>query len=214
MKITKGQLKRIIAEEHALVYGKPKRKTSKRNRNNRRRLQERKLLEARKRDLLVEEFMMNEGMFSKIAAGLSGLFGGEGGIADQVGGTIEKVATSLKNSKDKAMGAMNKAIEAQEKKEQAAALQKMKDSVDKAGGGAFYEWASEHLKKKLLQHCNWHCQHGKLQPHQTSIVWPTKQHNFEITYLFRVFPRFLSGEYLSFCLNNRINSGIVTLVPT
>jgi len=157
MKITKRELKRIIAEEYAVVYGKPKRKTSKRNSNRRRRLQERKLLEARKKDLLieakakliVEEFMMNEGFFGKMAAGLSGLFGGEGGIADQVGGTIEKVTSAVTKSKDQALAAMDKAIKAQEKKEAAAALENMKNSVSKEGGGAFYRWASDHVKKCL-----------------------------------------------------------------
>ena len=157
MRITKGQLKRIIAEEYALVYGKPKSKTSNRTSIRRRRLQEQKLLEARKRDLLleakakliVEEFMMKEGFFDRVAAGLSGLFGGEGGIADQIGGAIEKASNAIQTSAEKAKAAMNKAIEAQKEKEKQEALKAMQDSVGQEGGGAFYRWASEHVKKCL-----------------------------------------------------------------
>ena len=51
MKITKRQLKRIIAEEHALVYGKPKRKTSRKRRSSRKAMLESR---RRKREIMIE----------------------------------------------------------------------------------------------------------------------------------------------------------------
>ena len=94
MKITKRQLKKIISEEYALVYGKkaPVSKNRKRRvaRAKQKRLQERKM---HQREVLIEakakiiaREIMEEGWFTDALAGIGGVLGKAGEkVGDQVG---------------------------------------------------------------------------------------------------------------------------------
>ena len=121
MKITKGQLKRIIAEEHAVVYGKKRRGTvkGKAKKSKQVRLNEAKrqlIVEAQARVMTGE--LLEEGFFDSIKSIFQtggGVLGDAGeGIAKAIGGAgqqIVKQAGELKKQAKNKIGALKKAGE-------------------------------------------------------------------------------------------------------
>ena len=115
MKITKGKLKQIIAEEHALVYGRKVRKP----RSRRKVATSNTLYEARRRELMIEAWAKNEAElimeFGWLKTGLKNALGAVGSAM----GKGVKAAAGF--AKDQAVAAAEKA------KEGAAALADMAD---------------------------------------------------------------------------------------
>mgnify|MGYP005726436473 CR=1 FL=1 len=155
MKITKGQLKRIIAEEHQLVFGKkPVRGKSRKTRK----LQERKLLAERKKQILVEakaqmileEYMlMNEFSIKKMFAGAKGLFGGDKGLAGQIYKAASSVASALDTARKEALAAADASIKAMENEEGKAAMEEIKKESQKLASTAFYEFVKPKVEKMV-----------------------------------------------------------------
>ena len=108
MKITKGQLKRIIAEEHAVVYGKKRRGTIKgRARKSKQvRLNEAKrhlIAEAQARVMTGE--LLEEGFFDAIKS----VFQTGGGVLDKAGESIAKNIAGAGKAIVKQAGELKKA---------------------------------------------------------------------------------------------------------
>ena len=150
MRITKGQLRRIIAEEHALVYGKKTKPTNKKvsrkrttAKPTRRKLSP--LKEARRRDLMIEaraeilvEELLEEGFFSKLMAGLKGA---GSHVGEKMATPIKKAAQLASSAWEETQTAYRKAAEEQEDKEKAAALEAATEAAESE--------AIEHFKKYL-----------------------------------------------------------------
>ena len=108
MKITKKQLKRIISEEHALVYG-----TKKSSRKKTRKLtsRQRRIVEARKKRAILREAQRNYACNQVIEEGF-------GKFLKQVGGMFSKgmeQAGKIKNQTVDAWNELGEKIEADEK---------------------------------------------------------------------------------------------------
>ena len=100
MKITKGKLKQIIAEEHALVYGKRRRPQGRRKTTKKQRMNEAKrelVLEIQSRAISNE--LLEEGFFDAIKAGF-GAVKSLGGKA--AGAAVEKAGKAAKAVSDQA----------------------------------------------------------------------------------------------------------------
>ena len=154
MKITKGQLKRIIAEEHQVVFGKkPVRGKSRKSRK----LQERKLLAERKKQILVEaksqmileEYMLQEFNLKKMFAGAKGLFGGDKGIAGQIAKSVQSVANKISGAYEEATKQMQANIDAISDEEQKAAVEAASKEAETAGSKAFMEFAKPMIEKMV-----------------------------------------------------------------
>ena len=154
MKITKGQLKRIIAEEHALVYGKPKRRKNVRRTNQlakRRRLAEHKrrkqeiLLEA-KSALLVEEFIQ-EGFFGQALAGLKGVFGAAG---EGIKAKASEFGKAIKGKWDTAKEEFAKAAEAQKDDDIQKAMKNIMDRYPDEAARYYKDWMQA-MAKDLIK---------------------------------------------------------------
>ena len=155
MKITKGQLKRIIAEEHQVVFGKrPVRGKSRKSRK----LQERKLLAERKKQILVEakaqmileEYMlMNEFSIKKMFAGAKGLFGGDKGLAGQIYKAASSVTSALNTARKEAMAAADASIKAMENEEGKAAMEEIKKDSPRVASTAFFEFVKPKVEKMV-----------------------------------------------------------------
>lgn len=162
MKITKGQLKRIIAEEHALVYGKSSKKTNRKSSRRvrgskkvaRRSLQERRILARRRQEILLEaraqliaEKMLQESWLTKAFAGIKGaLTAGGTEIADLAG----KVAAPIKDAKNKVVAAYKKSAEAEENESKKKALAALPEEAEKVAGELYKDFAKQ-LAKALTK---------------------------------------------------------------
>ena len=144
MKITKGQLKRIIAEEHALVYGEPKRKTSKR-----RSLSRKAMLESRrrKREIMIEakakilaEEMIQEGWFTDMLSGL-------GAAAKS---NYKKVKSAASDAWQDTKAEYAKGVAENQEKEKAAADKKALEFAEGEAKSKYKEYL-EGLSKILLK---------------------------------------------------------------
>ena len=154
MKITKGQLKRIIAEEHQVVFGKgPVRGKSRKSRK----LQERKLLAERKKQILVEakaqmiveEEMLQEFILRKLIGGAAGLFGGEKGLATQLAKSMQSVAKRITGAYEEASKQMKANIDAISDEEQKAAVEAAAKEAETAGSEAFMNFAKPVIEKMV-----------------------------------------------------------------
>ena len=94
MKITKGQLKRIIAEEHQVVFGK---KPASRKRTRRLTAKQRRIVEAKKKQAILREVKINYACNEVIEEGLGSFIRKLGGFAAK---GAKKVADAYKDSKD------------------------------------------------------------------------------------------------------------------
>jgi len=104
MKITKGQLKRIIAEEHALVYGTKRRPQGRRKTTKKQRLSEakRELISEIQTRATVNE-LMAEGFFGNMFRNMKAALSTAGDIAGEAGAAAAgKVAKTGKAIADKA----------------------------------------------------------------------------------------------------------------
>ena len=135
MKITKGQLKRIIAEEHAVVYGK---KTKSRRPVGRRKIAKKRFVNEAKRELVLEiqsravsNELLEEGFFDAIKAGFGAVkdLGGKAAAS-----AAEAAAGAAKSVSDKAKDLQKAA---------ASQIQAVKD----AGNDALASVQEEYLKK-------------------------------------------------------------------
>ena len=131
MKITKGQLKRIIAEEHAVVYGRRKPTAS-------RRVAKKRRLSEAKRELVIEmqsraiaNELLEEGFFDSIKAGLKAAAGIGGKAA---GAAMKKAGEAAQSVKD-GVG------------ELAAAAGEQIEAMKQAGKDALAAVQDEYLKK-------------------------------------------------------------------
>jgi hypothetical protein len=112
MKITKGQLKRIIAEEHALVYGtrKPARK-----RTRRLTAKQRRIVEAKKKRAILAEVRMHYSCDQVLEEGL-------GSFLKKLGGFAMQGAKKAKSAYDDTMSAWDEIsdqVDLEEKKKEA-----------------------------------------------------------------------------------------------
>ena len=145
MKITKGQLKRIIAEEYTAIYGKkkliskPKRLTkSKRIREAKRR----NLLREAKAEILVEE-MMQEGWFSDLLGGLKSI-GGKAGEEAMKG--YEKVAKSTTDAWKATKSAYEAGVKENQEKEKAEAEKKALQFAEADAASKYKEYMQSLVK--------------------------------------------------------------------
>jgi len=117
MKITKGQLKRIIREEHALVYGAKKPTRVKGRKTTSRRKTRKQYLSEARRELIIEQRsiafanQLHEAGFGSMLKGLAkGISGIAGGAAEAAWGGMTKAGNAIASAADKAatasMGAM------------------------------------------------------------------------------------------------------------
>jgi len=109
MKITKKQLKRIIAEEHAVVYGKTK---PSRRRTRKLTSKQRRIVEARKKRAILKEAQRNYACNQVIEEGF-------GKFLKQVGGMFSKGVEQAAKIKDNTVAAwkdLGDKIDADEKK--------------------------------------------------------------------------------------------------
>ena len=97
MKITKGQLKRIIAEEHALVYGT---KTRARKKTRRLSAKQRRIIEAKKKRAILAEVRMHYNCDQVMEEGL-------GSFLKKLGGFAAKGAEKAKSVVSDTMQAWN-----------------------------------------------------------------------------------------------------------
>jgi hypothetical protein len=140
MKITKRQLKRIIAEEYALVNGTKRRRTSsKRVSAKSKQLREAKradLLREAKAKILVEE-MMQEGWFSDLLGGLKAV-GGKAGEEAMKG--YEKVAKTTTDAWKSTKAAYEAGVKENQDKEKAAAEKKALDFSEADAKSKYQEY--------------------------------------------------------------------------
>tara|TARA_B100000676_G_C17940441_1_gene766101 strand:- start:12 stop:539 length:528 start_codon:yes stop_codon:yes gene_type:complete len=139
MKITKRQLKRIIAEEYALVHGTKRRRTSRRSTRNARQLREAKraeLLREAKAKILVEE-MMQEGWFTDLIGGLTAV-GGEAGKAAKAG--YEKVAKATTDAWKATKQSFEDGVKANQEKEKQAAEKKALEFAEADAKSKYQEY--------------------------------------------------------------------------
>lgn len=117
MKITKGQLKRIIAEEHDLVYGKPKRTVKRRKPIGRKKTRKQYITEARQqlireqRAIAFSNQVIEEGfgtMLKGLAKGIGKLAGGG---AEKAWGQMTKAGSAIANAATTAATAATTAVE-------------------------------------------------------------------------------------------------------
>lgn len=155
MKITKKQLKRIIAEEHALVYGKPS-KTKARGRRRpssrrvtKRALAERRMIARRKKEIIIEakaeliaSQMMTEGWFKNAIAGMKGALGA-------VGGEIEKMAAPITQAANNTIKAYKDSAKKQKDDDKADFLENLPEKIAKPLAKELWGEFSKELAKKM-----------------------------------------------------------------
>ena len=136
MKITKGQLKRIIAEEYAVVYGTKRRPQGRRRTTKKQRMNEAKrelVLEIQSRAISNE--LLEEGFFDAIKAGFSTVTSLGGKAA---GAAAEKAGKAAKAVSDQASALKNAATD-------------QIDALKDAGKDALATVQAEYLEKYTAQ---------------------------------------------------------------
>ena len=144
MKITKGQLKRIIAEEYAVVYG-TKRKPARRSASRTKRLREANranLLREAKAEILVQE-MMQEGWFSDLLGGLKSV-GGKAGEQAMKG--YEKVTKTTTDAWNATKTAYEAGVKENQDKEKKAAEEKALEFSEADAASKYKEYMQSLIK--------------------------------------------------------------------